>query len=79
MLACTANVANGGGGGGGGSKGITAVFAATPVVGVAGGAWLSSASLLLSSLHLFLLARFRLLLRSGVHGHGWRHHLLQLG
>jgi len=63
MLARAANVAcSGGGGGGGEGIGIAAVIAATPVVGVAGGACPSSASLLLSSLRLVLLARSRLLL-----------------
>jgi len=62
MLACDANVADAGGGGGGGDKDIAAVVAAMPVVGVAEGARLSSASPLLSSLCLALLARSRLLL-----------------
>ena len=55
-------VSIGGGSSGGVGKDTVADIAATPVVGVAGGGHIFSASLLLSSLRLALLARSRLLL-----------------
>ena len=55
-------VSFGGGSSGGGGEGTVPIVAAAPEVGVAGGGRLSSASLLLLSLGLALLARSRLLL-----------------